>query len=307
VQVEVTGSENDPDIPVDPPVTPPDSQKVELELIPAYTHKVYDGEYLYPKAELALTPTLEALLALGYTYDVEISGARREVGDSITVISGFTLYAPDGREANHLFRLVKRNGLLRVTPAAVEIFLYPVVKTYDGLPALWGEGDYRILSAPDGVTVSLSVTLPADRIGSLSLSELNRSAASFAELRVYRDGVDVSGDYAVIFTLPEGMEETPVLTVNPRPLELTAASETRVDRGEPLESPTVYLTRGSLAAGHRLEAVAVGRQEGIGISANTVDTDSLRILDAEGRDVTHLYRVTTVDGVLSLVAEGGGS
>jgi F0F1-type ATP synthase epsilon subunit len=307
VQVEVTGSENDPDMPVDPPVTPPDSQKVELELIPAFTHKVYDGEYLYPKAELALTPTLEALLALGYTYDVEISGARREVGDSITVISGFTLYAPDGREANHLFRLVKRNGLLRVTPAAVEIFLYPVVKTYDGLPALWGEGDYRILSAPDGVTVSLSVTLPADRIGSLSLSELNRSAASFAELRVYRDGVDVSGDYAVIFTLPEGMEETPVLTVNPRPLELTAASETRVDNGEPLESPTVYLTRGSLAAGHRLEAVAVGRQEGIGTSANTVDTDSLRILDAEGRDVTHLYRVTTVDGVLSLVAEGGGS
>jgi hypothetical protein len=304
VQVEVTGSEGDPDV---PPVTPPESQMVELELIPAFTHKVYDGEYLYPKAELVLTPTLETLLDMGYTYEVEISGARREVGDGVTVVSRFVLYNSVGEDVTHLFRSVKRNGLLRVTPAAVEILLYPLVKTYDGLPALWGEGDYVLLSAPDGVTVSLTVTLPADRLGSLSLSELNRDAASYAEVRVYRNGADVSGSYTVVFTLPDGMEEMPVLTVNARPLELTAASETRVDNGEPLVNPTVYVTKGSLAVGHTLEAVATGRREGVGSSSNTVDMDSLRILDAEGRDVTGLYRVTPVDGVLTLVADGTGS
>ena len=102
------------------------------------------------------------------------------------------------------------------------------------------------------------------------------------------------------------MEETPVLTVTPRALQLTAASETRIYNGEALTNPTVYITKGSLAAGHTLTATASGTQTEIGSSANAVS--SYKILDAEGRDVTSLYRVTTISGQLTVLAvpDAGG-
>jgi hypothetical protein len=275
--------------------------KPTLTLIPAFTHKTYDGTHLYAKNELVLTPELEALLALGYTYEVTVSGTRLEVGESTAVINGFTLHDPAGKDVTSAFRLVKESGLLVVTPAAVEVMLYPVVKTYDGRPAVWGDGDYAILTLPDGVTLSLTVTIPADGIGIMSLSALNRNADACAVYTLTRNGEDVTADYAVVFTLPEGLEETPVLTVNPRAIELTASSATRVENGDPLTAPTVYLTKGSLAAGHTLTAAATGAQTEVGESTNTVS--SYRILDADGRDVTSLYRVTTVEGTLTVLPD----
>ena len=307
IQVEVTGSVDapvDPDLPVDPddpPVIPPVTVKPTLTLIPAFTHKTYDGTHLYAKNELVLTPELEALLALGYTYEVTVSGTRLEVGESTAVINRFTLRDPAGTDVTSEFRLVKESGLLVVTPAAVEVMLYPMVKTYDGRPAVWGDGDYAILTLPDGVTLSLTVTVPADGIGIMSLSTLNRNADACAVYTLTRNGEDVTAGYAVVFTLPEGLEETPVLTVNPRAIELTAASATRVENGDPLTAPTVYLTKGSLAAGHTLTAAATGAQTEVGESTNTVS--SYKILDADGRDVTSLYRVTTVEGTLTVLPD----
>jgi hypothetical protein len=149
--------------------------------------------------------------------------------------------------------------------------------------------------------LSLTVTIPADGIGIMSLSTLNRNADACAIYTLTRNGEDVTAGYAVVFTLPEGLEETPVLTVNPRAIELTAASATRVENGDPLTAPTVYLTKGSLAAGHTLTAAATGAQTEVGESTNTVS--SYRILDADGRDVTSLYRVTTVEGTLTVLPD----
>lgn len=304
VQVEVTGSAGaNPDPDPDPPV----EQKPELELIPAFRHKVYDGTYLYAADELVLTPSLEALLQLGYTYTVTVSGTQREVGDGVSVVHSFTLYDPRGRDVTADFRIVKRNGLLRVTAAAVEVFLYPVVKTYDGKPAVWSEGDYAVLSLPEGCRLELTVTLPADTIGLCLLTELNRSADSCASYRIYRDGLDVTRSYSLVFAVPEGTEDVPVLTVNPRTLELTAASETRIEGEKPLANSTVYVSKGTLAPGHVLEARAVGEQAGVGSSPNRVDTSSLRILDAQGQDVTAYYRILTVDGILTVTEDSSAN
>ena len=297
VQVEVTGSADtpvDPDVPVDP--VPPAAPKSTLTLIPAFSHKPYDGTPLYAANELVLTPELEALLALGYTYEVTVSGSLTDVGQGVSIVSGFTLYDADGVNVTSSFRLVKEEGLLLVTRAALEVMLYPVVKTYDGSPALWREGDYALLSAPDGLTLTLQVTLPADAVGLISLSEVNRSSAAYATWRILQNGADVTANYELVFTLPTGMEETPVLTVNPRTLELTAASETRIYNGEALSNSTVYLTKGSLAKGHTLTATASGSITAVGRTENIVT--AYKILDADGRDVTALYRVTTVDGEL---------
>ena len=303
IRVEVTGSAQSPDTPVDPdvPITPPAATKPTLTLIPVMAYKTYDGAYLYAKNELVLTPELENLLAAGYTYEVTVSGTQLNVGEGVSIVSSFILYNASGMDVTSSFRLVKEEGLLLVTPAALEVMLYPVVKTYDGASVSWQDGDYAVLSSPDGVEITLTVTLPANAVGSVSLSELNRRAASCATWRVTRDGVDVTADYDLVFTLPAGMEETPVLTVNPRAVELTAASETRIYNGEALTNENVYLTKGSLAKGHTLTARASGSVTDVGRAENIVS--AYQVLDADGRDVTHLYRVTTVNGVLTILPD----
>lgn len=300
IQVEVTGSVDDPDAP-DIPGTPPELQKPELLLIPAFRHKVYDGTPLYAADELTLTPELEALLKLGYTYTVRVSGSQKEVGEGFSVVSEFTLYDPTGKDVTDSFRYTKQSGLLRVTPAAVEVLLYPLTKTYDSRPAVWSDGDYAVLSLPDGATLTLTVTIPAHSLGYITLTDLNRHTAAYVTYRVIRNGADITAQYPIVFTLPEGMEDTPVLTVKARSLELTAASETRVDDGNPLKNPTVYITKGTLAPGHTLTASAEGSQSGVGASDNTVGAVTIR--DQNGKDVTDRYTIRRVKGTLTLLEE----
>jgi hypothetical protein len=156
-------------------------------------------------------------------------------------------------------------------------------------------------TAADGAVLTMTVTIPADSLGYMTLTDLNRNTAAYVTYRVIRNGTDVTGQYPVVFTLPEGMEDTPILTVKARSLELTAASETRVDDGTPLTNATVYVTKGTLAPGHTLTATAEGTQTGAGTSENTVG--DVTILDQNGKDVTSLYTIRKIKGTLTLLAE----
>lgn len=296
VQVEVTGSASSGE---KPPVT----EREDLEVIPAFGWKKYDGKVLHAPAELVLTPALEALLEQGYTYEAVTAGEQLEIGVSESRIVSFTLYDPDGRDVTAEFNLIKQTGLLKVTGAAVEVFLYPVEKIYDGKQAIWGKLDYEILSIPHGVTMELEMHIRRTDVGYVTLSDLHANLSDYVSYRLLKGDTDVTADYDLIFCMPKGMEEVPVLTVAPRDIELTAASETRVDSGKPLTNATVYLSKGILIEGHTLSAKACGEQVGVGSSKNTVDRESMDILDAEGRSVLHNYRVTTRDGYLVLAED----
>jgi hypothetical protein len=167
---------------------------------------------------------------------------------------------------------------------------------------VWGTGDFEVLGLPDGVTLtSFCLELPETGVGYLTLADINALAGEYLSYRLMKGGVDVTADYGVVFVMPDGMEEIPVLTVLPRSIELTAASESRVDDGTPLSNSTVYLSKGSLMEGHVLEAYAVGEQNGVGSSDNLVDMSTLVIRDAHGNDVTRYYYIKTVMGRLTVV------
>ena len=293
VQVEVTGS-------ADGGIgTPPDDPRPALDLIPAFRSKVYDGTYLYSADELVLTPSLEALLNKGYTYTVRTAGGIGEIGDGDSYITEFCLYDPYGNDVTLDYRLIKRNGLLRITPPAVEVLLYSLVKTIDGRDAVWSEGDYSVLNLPDGVTLTLSVTIPAPTLCYVTLAELNLHTDEYVTYRLTRDGRDVTDQYPLVFTLPEGVADSPVLVVRARALEVTAASETRVYNGQSLSNSSVYISKGTLITGHQLVAAATGTCVDVGSERNVVG--KVVIQDQNGRDVTEFYDITRVDGVLTLL------
>lgn len=85
------------------------------------------------------------------------------------------------------------------------------------------------------------------------------------------------------------------------PIELSSESASRAYNGEPLRGE-VRLTGGSLLPGHTL---TIGRQTQlteVGKTANLFG--DVRILDANGKDVTYLYAVLKSYGTLSVYARG---
>ncbi|MBQ4113306.1 MAG: transglutaminase domain-containing protein, partial [Clostridia bacterium] len=300
IPVEVTGSAAEPSPPSGEDPKPTET----LELEPVFRYKVYDGDYLYPLNQLEMTPSLKKYLDLGYTYEVEIMGNRREVGDGESYVSYFILYDPTGRDVTDQFILEKKTGVLRVVEADIRVSLYPVEKTYDGTYTRWGEGDYLVFSLPEGCTLELTVLLrDEDFPRGISVSGLNTRRDHVATYRVLRGGEDVTHNYELIFVSEWNLENggEPPLRILPRVLELTAASETRVDNGTPLENHTVYLTKGTLAPGHKLVTSVSGCLTAVGEAENVIS--SVRVLDDRGRDVTFLYSITTVSGRLVLVED----
>ena len=283
-----------------PPVSPAD--KPDLALIPAFCHKAYDGTYLYASNSLVLTPLLASLVDQGYTYEVRIAGVQREIGSGVSRVAAFTLYDPDGKDVTDAYDLVRMEGQILITAPAVEVMIYPVDKIYNGEPAVWGDEDYEILCLPDELILELDIRIHMD-VGMLTLSDLNLDVSRYVSYRLLKDGKDVTADYPLVFKLPEGMEELPVLTVKPRALEVTAASETRIDDGSPLSNPTVYISKGSLIAGHTLEAAAEGVIQGVGSVTNSITPERVVIRDAGGRDVTHNYSLSCIDGILTLIPD----
>lgn len=292
VPVEVTGSSDNGGNP---------AVKPTLTLIPVDRHKTYDGTYLYAADELMITAELAGLLKKGYTYEVTVSGAQLEVGTGYSTVTSFTLYDPDGVDVTARYEIVRQRGRLTVTPEVVVVSLYQLQKTYDGSPLTVGEGDYHVSYLPAGCTLELEFTVSLTDVGSLTLSDLNRAPAAYVTYRLLRDGQDVTADYPLVFTCEEGAEAYVLWEVTPRRITLTAASETRVADGTTLENPTVYLSRGSLASGHTLEAMAGGSLSEEGECLNEIIHVLIR--DEMGRDVTHNYDVTRVSGKLILLGE----
>ena len=92
------------------------------------------------------------------------------MGESHVV--AFTLYDPLGNDVTDAYALEIRTGRLWVTGEAVEVFLYPLETVCGDAPAVWQEGDYEILLAPEGVTLELEIRLERTEPGFITLADL---------------------------------------------------------------------------------------------------------------------------------------
>ena len=90
------------------------------------------------------------------------------------------------------------------------------------------------------------------------------------------------------------------VTITARPIEITAASDSKVYDRTALTNDDYSITTGLLAGSETITSVTVtGTQTEVGISAN-VPSDAV-ITDAEKNDVTSNYDITYVDGTLEIV------
>jgi hypothetical protein len=98
-----------------------------------------------------------------------------------------------------------------------------------------------------------------------------------------------------------GEDEVPTEKIE---IEITAASDKKVYDATPLTNDGWTQTKGKLAEGHEISEVTVtGEQLLVGENAN-VASDA-KIVDAKGADMTDCYKITYIDGTLT-VTDGKG-
>lgn len=294
IQVEVTGSSSD-DL----------DKKETITVTPAYTHKFYDGEYLYPDARVDADSALSYLLDEGYTYSVEISGRQLEIGTSASKIETFILYDPDGNDVTDNFNIIYRDGILQVLPGedrVIKIYLYQLQKYYDGAPLSYADDDYEILYIPDGVEINLTLNISLTDVGYLTLTDINQNISQYASYQVYKNGRNVTSSYSIIFDVFEGTDSSYIpIMVSPRPIEITSASQSKKDDGNPLTNSNVFVSYGSLVEGHTLSAIAMGYIDSVGSVENTIDYFSIGIFDEDGKWVLSNYEIVMINnGTLTI-------
>ncbi len=101
-----------------------------------------------------------------------------------------------------------------------------------------------------------------------------------------KDGVSVFGNYDIKF-------EEGTLTIIPRPITVTSASDEKRYDGTPLTNSSCHVATDSpyaLVDGHEIRATVTGARTDIGDSPNTIDSKSV-IIFANGVDISYNYDV----------------
>ena len=267
---------------------------VTVEIKPVDVNKGYDGTPLLPenRLEVGYLSKLAELLDKGYTYSVTVEGSQTERGSSESIITSFTLYDPLGNDVTDEFNIVYKPGEIKVTNPQIEVVVYQVQKIYDGNPLSYEADDYWIKEGlPAGYRLEFSLEgISMTEVGELDLEELE--ALPYKVYDAY--GNDVTDQFYLKIS-GAGMR------IAPRTITVTSASQTKEYDGSALTSPTLTVSVGSLAVGHRIVGTASGSITDVGTVKNKINVKTIKILDAQGNDVTDFYKIETIEGTLTVL------
>lgn len=246
----------------------------------------YSGAPVMPGAFTLSSGTLVE----GHAAVPSYSGQQTLPGSS-TGSAVFTIRDASGADVSANYEISVINGSITVTERgekqAITVTLQDAEKEYDGTSA--AEARYSItageLLAGDQL-VPIAFTGSITGVGSGSVS---------AEFSVKNGANDVSGNYEITVVPAR-------LTVKPRSIVLTADSAEKNFDGTALQKESFTLSSGTVIEGHTVTAAVAGTQTAVGSSANRIDARSVKVTDAEGKDVTAQYSVRLVDGTLSVKA-----
>ncbi len=237
--------------------------------------KVYDG--------LPLTSSEYEITSgnpyAGDTFTVATKGSQTEVGSSKNTA---TVIARNGAGENvsSRYEFLIEEGRLTVTPREIVITTQGGEKEYDGNPLTESSWTHTSGNLVLGHALEVTATGSQTEVGS------SKNTATV----VVKDGTGnaVTQNYNV--QLVEG-----TLTVKPRNITVTIASDTKPYDGTPLTKDDYVLTSGQLYTNDSLEVTVEGSQTNVGVCVNR---GTVVVFDQKGNNVSHHYNVTVIDGTL---------
>ncbi|MBQ8402940.1 MAG: transglutaminase domain-containing protein [Clostridia bacterium] len=263
----------------------------------------YTGKLVQAENEVEVFGDLKKLVEMGYTYTVEISGSRIEMGTSDTTVKSFKLYDMWGNEVTDNFDIEYRNGKITIAENILRVYLHEINKYYDGKEITLDENGYTVMTPlPDGTEVSIRFVNPIVDAMEISRTELNLNKSDYIEYEIYRDGVDVTDTYLLCFDIHSSIinraEYVPI-SIKKRQIEVAAGSAVKVYDDTPLESDDYFLSLGTLVEGDTLTAITDGEQTKEGKSENKII--SATVIDKDGNNVTRNYKIIPTSGILTVI------
>ncbi len=232
------------------------------------TQKAYDGMPLtYEMWDIVLGEIPEGYFARANFTGMQLEPGRSENGFAITI------FDPQGQPVQQSFEIVYRFGELAVTKRPITVTSYGASKIYDGKPLRYesytvdGEvlpDHYLDVSFPHSITDVGSIT------NNMSIRVQN----------LYGDG-SIGGDVTQFYEI--GIR-VGTLTVEPRPIEVSASPCIKHFSGDVLPRGEYYITKGSLVEGHELFAE-------IEAIKNAEDTVEFILRDVTIRDVSSTQEI----------------
>ncbi len=244
----------------------------DKSIAPKNVYMRYNGTTLYAKAELE---NFEKYAALGYTYkNLVVSGSRKEVGISQSIIENIVIYDAEGNDVTDEFKLVK---------GKVHVYLWEITASSNSGTFIYGD--------PIEQKVDISGEWQ-DHTPQYKFSAKHTAGTHtniFTVKILDGDGKDITDRYKI--NMDYG-----TLQIEQRKITVTAASAEKVYDGTPLTC-NEYEISGMLAEGDRVYICVVsGSKINIGSSYNIIE--SFHIQNAEGIDVTDNYCVEKLNGIL---------
>lgn len=262
--------------------------KRDITVTTGSASKAYDKTALTTKADdYSIT---SGSLVSGQKLTLALSGTQTEPGSSKNTVKEGSLKISDeqGRDYTAYYNVTIKEGTLEVTGVKVieiSIKATSAKKVYDGTELT--ANSYDVISGE----LESGDTLVVEYSG--SITNAGTTANKIVKVTAKdANGNDVTAKYKI--STQDG-----TLEITKAPLTVTAKSAEKVYDGKALTANTCEV-KGSLAKGHKISATVTGSQTQIGSSKNKAS--NVKIVDANGNDVTSNYEITYVEGTLTVKA-----
>lgn len=254
--------------------------KKEMSLYPETVRKKYDGKPLYAEPILH---GFDEYAKLGYSYYVEVTGERTELGVTQSKITAITIYDSNGNDVTSSFTLNLKPGKVHVYNTKLTFESVTYTKEYDG----------KITETPYKWNGSL---MPDHRYSIKFTTNVNAGTwqNSFNVTILDASGSDVSDYYYIEKKYGQAI-------INPVFITVKAGDATKVYDGSPLICNEYSIIEGYLVDGDKIGYCLVqGTQTEIGRSDNRIAY--LTIINQNEEVVTSNYTVVTKSGKLKVTA-----
>ena len=252
-----------------------DARSVALVFTSVSQEKVYDGTALVSEDWSLASGELKD----GHTASVTVTGNQTNVGTSENSLSVRILDA-NGADVTEDYDITCNAGTLTVTARPITISSATLEAEYNGAPVAVGEPEIMAGELAAGDVAEFQM------IG--EIIDAGTQENLFSTTIVSALGVDVTANYQI--TSFAGS-----VTVKGKPIVLKSEGDSKIYDGTPLTKEGYETLTGELVEGHSIQPTYLGTVTDEGEEDNQF---TVKIVNAEGTDVTSNYAVATLYGQL---------
>ncbi|MBQ7344808.1 MAG: transglutaminase domain-containing protein [Oscillospiraceae bacterium] len=247
--------------------------------------QIHAGTFVYGSSTMDIAKAnteLTGLAAGDQARLLEYTATPNHKGDHTVSLKTIQIFNSAGQDVTACYRVSSTDGYFTLTPRPITISVSDAQKVYDGEGwdlAEWGLTDG--LLAHDDVLQVTFAPAPTDA-----------GTHPLVPQCVVHDktGADVTGRYQI--DVEEG-----TLTVLPRSITVQTGSAAKTYDATPLTASQWSILEGAPIQGHTLVGTVTGTQTAAGQSSNTIH---LKVLDANGEDVSRNYALILKPGTLTV-------